>query len=134
MSNMRVCRSAAIGLTVSLGLVACGPDPDDDAFARSFLSALQTQDPAAEHQLEPNSSISAAGIEGLIGHSTHLPSGSPDSVRLVEWERLRDEHGPARKLTYRVFGSDRSAQVELWLVTKEGRTYVNTARTRGLVP
>jgi hypothetical protein len=110
-------------------LIGCRADRHDDAFARDVIQNLRTRSAALAAQLEPHSEIAAVGWEALCAAPAIFPPGQSDSVILVEWERLKDEHGPARKLTYRVRSQTRRATYEIWIVDKGGKTYLNTLQT-----
>src|SRR5665811_1615411 len=77
---------------------------------------------------EPASDISRAGWKNVVTVADRLPAAPADSIRLVEWERGKNEIGPYRKLTYLIDRGSKEARVELWLVSRNGRTYVNTVR------
>jgi hypothetical protein len=105
---------------------ACLPTASDDAFARTFIENLRTRNPGGEAQLQPRSEMSRAGWDAVLVSARDLSATVPDSVVLREIETLRDEHGRARKLTYGVHSGTRYVMVEIWLVSHEGQTYVNT--------
>jgi len=107
----------------------CRADPADDLFARTFIDRLIARDSAGFAQLQPESSIDRGGWQPLLtGVAAHLPPTQPDSVRLIEWERGNDDQGPYRKLIYEVSHGSKHSRVELWLVTTNALTYVNTIR------
>lgn len=120
---------------VTAALAGCRPDSRDDAFARAFIENVRTRSPAGARQLEPGTEISLQGWERVMEVvGAQLPSGAPDSTRLVGWESIRDDEGRARKLTYHVYGTGRVIRVEVWLVRQGDRTYVNTVAASAAAP
>jgi hypothetical protein len=105
--------------------------PEDDAFARSFLENVRSQDVAGAAQLQPGSAISS-NWTGIAALSSYFPKGSPREIRPVRWVLYIDSTVVARKLTYRIETTTDTTQAEVWLVDVAGRRYVNTFRmTRG---
>jgi len=128
-------RVVSVLLAVAIVSLNCRANPKDDQFARSFIDRLNRRDSSAVLQFEPNSVLSEAGWNKVVTAADRLPPPPPDSILLVEWERGRDPRtGPYRKLTYLVDRGSKEGRVELWLVSRNGRTYVNTVRTTEMVP
>jgi hypothetical protein len=112
--------------------VACRPESADDDFARQFIEHVRTGADVGASLREPGSKISDSSWSYFVGQfARHFPGGHLDTIQLVEWERGGDDEGQYRKLTYALKGSTQEVQAEVWLVTKEGRRYVNTFRVTG---
>jgi hypothetical protein len=111
---------------------ACRYDAADDAFARTFIANVRSGDSAGARQLQANSKISSQPWpEFTAKFRAQLPAGGVDTVELLEWEHGRDDEGKYRKLTYALKGQDEEARAEVWLVTQDGHTVVNTLRIVG---
>lgn len=111
----------------------CHVNRADDSFARGFIESLRSRDPAGGAQLEPGSDIAREGWAVVTEQAANLPPGEPDSVVLKEWATIRDSHGVARKLTYKISSGERHSTIDVWVVG-QGRRYVNTVRTTAHFP
>jgi len=61
-----------------------------------------------------------------------LPTGPLDSLRQVGWETGDFKGGAQKKVTYYLYQGDGHATAWLWLVERDGRTYINTIQTAPL--
>ena len=114
--------------TVLLLATACEVDREADHFARSFIAHLRTGDSAGFALLEPRSEVSRAGWARIAAMARSLPQDSLESIHLLESDRGVDEQGAYTRLTYELRSATERALVELWLVNRDGRTFVNTVR------
>ena len=121
-------------VVVAITSLSCRANPKDDQFARSFIDRIARRDSSIAVLFEPASDISRASWKNLITVADRLPAAPADSIRLVEWERGKNQIGPYRKLTYLIDRGSKETRVELWLVSHNGQTYVNTVRAIEMVP
>jgi len=77
--------------------------------------------------MEPNKEIVQAGWTNIRDIKRYF-SDSSATPQLIEWENEASVKGRSRKLTYIVATIPDTAVVEIWLVTQEGRTFVNTLK------
>ena len=131
---MKIQLHALRSVVVAITCLSCRANPKDDQFGRSFIDRIARRDSSIAVLFEPASDISRAGWKNVVTVADRLPAAPADSIRLVEWERGKNEIGPYRKLTYLIDRGSKEARVELWLVSRNGRTYVNTVRATEMVP
>jgi hypothetical protein len=114
-------------LVCTTASLSCHESSRDDHFARSFINRVYQRDTAVFSQLEPGSLLSEFAAKRLASVADRLPPPPPDSVRLVGRETLYGmDAAPSvsRKLSYLIDAASRETRVDLWLVTKNRRTYV----------
>jgi hypothetical protein len=125
------CRPIMLLCTVS-GALSCVPKTQDDPIARRFIEEVRSGDRAGDAQRQPGSQISSIPWRQFTDQfAEQFPPGTWDSVKLIAWEKGRDDEGGYRKLTYLIHSSAGDARAEVWLVAQDGRTYVNTFRLVG---
>lgn len=123
-----------LGCAFAFAVAACGPDDADDRFARAFIASLSSRDSAAARLLEPGSELQEDGWGAVLSHRKYLPQSSIETIVLTDWERVFDRHGAARKLSYEVRSREEYSILQIWLVSKDGRRFVNTIQTNGPSP
>ena len=128
MSGLRLLYVFASGAL--LLATACGVDHEADQFGRTFLAHLRGRHPAGFAHLDAGSELSRGGWAPIAAMADALPDDSLESVHLLESERGVDEQGAYIRLIYELRSATERAHVELWLVHRDGRTFVNTVRIR----
>ena len=128
MSGLRLL--SVLGSGALLLATACGVDHEADQFGRTFLTHLRARDSAGFAHLEPRSEVSRGGWAPIAAMADALPDDSLESIHLLESERGVDEQGAYIRLIYELRSATKRAHVELWLVRRDGRTFVNTVRIR----
>jgi hypothetical protein len=127
---MRPFTPHALFLLALVTLNGCAPRPEDDAFARRALEQLRTRDSAFMQTLDPESSIHSASWAELQSVAGRFGT-PPTRPVLVGWERgSRADVGAYRSLRYWVGSSPDSTVVEVYVVERNGRAYVNTLRAQ----
>jgi len=96
-------------------------NPQDDAFARSFLENLRTGSRAGIAQLHPIQRAHAWDSIALF--RSVLPQDEPDTVQLRHWEHL-DTLGGIWKLTYVVIGRSEAGRAEIHVQNQAGARVV----------
>jgi hypothetical protein len=102
----------------------------DDRFARQFIQDLHARGLAGvRDRMKPATLQGAQDPEAAFAvMMSALPPGPIDSIRPLGGEIEQDGKMAVSKLYYRVYGSQRVAEVEFWIETSPNAQYVETLR------